>query len=135
MRTARAPTSIGPSVHRFHQSSGGFHSLQRVAPIRAPDRPQRGPYTGRGARTVGLVGDRTRSPLTPPELSLFLSPLQSQTATSVGPRRPRRRRWSVYRDGNVSWTPLGFHLSSMRSRGHAIAGENPWEAHHIPAPS
>ncbi len=24
-------------------------------------RPQRGPYTGRGARTAGLVGDRTRN--------------------------------------------------------------------------
>src|SRR5262249_32741568 len=32
----------------------------RVAPTWAPSRPQRGPYTGRGARTAGLVGDRTR---------------------------------------------------------------------------
>ena len=34
--------------------------LMRVASRWAPDRPQRGPYTGRGARTVGLLNDRTR---------------------------------------------------------------------------
>ena len=33
---------------------------ERVAPTRVPGRPQRGPYTGRGARTDGLVGDKTR---------------------------------------------------------------------------
>jgi hypothetical protein len=35
-------------------------SNQRVALIWAPVRPQRGPYTGRGAKTDGLVSDRTR---------------------------------------------------------------------------
>jgi hypothetical protein len=30
----------------------------RVASRWAPDRPQRGPYTGQGARTVGLLDDR-----------------------------------------------------------------------------
>ncbi len=30
----------------------------RVAPAWEPDRPQRGPYTGRGTRTVELIGDR-----------------------------------------------------------------------------
>ena len=38
-----------------------FRANQRVAPTREPGRPQRGPYTGRGARTDGLVGDRTRA--------------------------------------------------------------------------
>ncbi len=32
----------------------------RVASTRDPGRPQRGPHTGRGARTDGVVGDRTR---------------------------------------------------------------------------
>ena len=32
----------------------------------APNRPQRDPYTGRGARTVGLIGDRTRDRLQHP---------------------------------------------------------------------
>lgn len=32
----------------------------RVALRWAPVRPQRGPYTGRGARTEGLLSDRTR---------------------------------------------------------------------------
>jgi hypothetical protein len=41
-------------------------SSQRVAPTREPGRPQRGPYTGRGARTAGLVGDRTRAPTPSP---------------------------------------------------------------------
>ena len=31
-----------------------------MAPVWEPSRPQRGPYTGRGARTAGLTGDRTR---------------------------------------------------------------------------
>ena len=31
-----------------------------------PNRPLRGPYTGRGARTVGLIGDRTRDILQHP---------------------------------------------------------------------
>ena len=35
-------------------------SNPRVALTWAPVRPQRGPYTGRGARTDGLVSDRTR---------------------------------------------------------------------------
>ncbi len=34
---------------------------QRVALTWAPSRLQRGPYTGRGAKPAGLVGDRTRS--------------------------------------------------------------------------
>ncbi len=34
--------------------------LERVALTWEPVRPQRGPYTGRGARTDGLVSDRTR---------------------------------------------------------------------------
>ena len=33
--------------------------FERVALIWEPDRPQRSPYTGLGARTVGLVSDRT----------------------------------------------------------------------------
>ena len=33
---------------------------RRVARTWVPVRPQRGPYTGRGARTGGLVSDRTR---------------------------------------------------------------------------
>lgn len=32
----------------------------RVAPTWEPVHAQRGPYTGRGASTDGLVGDRTR---------------------------------------------------------------------------
>jgi len=36
----------------------------RVASTWAPNCPQRGPYTGRGARTVGLVDDRTRKEVT-----------------------------------------------------------------------
>jgi len=36
---------------------------ERVAPATASARPERGPYTGRGARTDGgLAGDRTREP-------------------------------------------------------------------------
>ena len=38
----------------------------RVALIWALNRPQRGPYTGRGARTVGLISDRTRNGLQHP---------------------------------------------------------------------
>lgn len=34
--------------------------LERVALTWEPVCPQRGPYTGRGARTDGLVSDRTR---------------------------------------------------------------------------
>ena len=33
----------------------------RVAPSWEPKRAELGPYTGRGARTVGLLGDRTRA--------------------------------------------------------------------------
>jgi hypothetical protein len=32
-----------------------------VALIWAPKRAERGPYTGRGASTIGLLGDRTRN--------------------------------------------------------------------------
>jgi len=38
----------------------------RVALIWALNRPQRGPYTGRGARTVGLISNRTRNSLQHP---------------------------------------------------------------------
>ena len=38
---------------------------QRVAPVTASARPERGPYTGRGARTDGgRAGDRTRGSVT-----------------------------------------------------------------------
>ena len=33
----------------------------RVAPSWAPKRAERGPYTGRGASTLGLLGDRARN--------------------------------------------------------------------------
>ena len=33
----------------------------RVAQSWAPKRAERGPYTGRGTSTVGLLGDRTRA--------------------------------------------------------------------------
>jgi len=35
--------------------------MERVAPSWAPKRAERGPYTGRGASTIGLLGDRTRN--------------------------------------------------------------------------
>jgi len=35
--------------------------MKRVAPSWAPKRAERGPYTGRGASTLGLLGDRTRA--------------------------------------------------------------------------
>lgn len=58
----------GSSLHCARRSSTAFSSSlstsARVAPTRLPGRPQRGPYTGRGARTARLVGDRTRA-LTP----------------------------------------------------------------------
>jgi len=40
-------------------------SRLRVASIWAPNCPQWGPHTGRGARTGGLVDDRTRSTIGP----------------------------------------------------------------------
>ena len=38
-----------------------YENIMRVAPSWAPKRAERGPYTGRGASTVGLLGDRTRT--------------------------------------------------------------------------
>jgi hypothetical protein len=38
-----------------------FFKDLRVAPSWAPKRAERGPYTGRGASTIGLLGDRTRN--------------------------------------------------------------------------
>jgi hypothetical protein len=35
--------------------------MERVALSWAPKRAERGPYTGRGERAVGLLGDRTRA--------------------------------------------------------------------------
>jgi len=37
------------------------NGMKRVAPSWAPKRAERGPYTGRGASTLGLLGDRTRA--------------------------------------------------------------------------
>jgi hypothetical protein len=56
------PEESGPAEGSFReQFEADMTKLDaRVAPIWAPDRPQRSPYTGRGARTVGLIGDRTR---------------------------------------------------------------------------
>src|SRR5262249_1405504 len=67
--------------------------------------------------------------------SLSPSHFQTPIATSAGLRPPRRRQLSVARGQNVFSMQQEFHLLSMRSRGHAIAGENPWEAHHTPARS
>ena len=47
---------------------------------RAPVRPQRGPHTGRGARTDGLVSDRTR-----PERSTALCGFERREPPSPGP--------------------------------------------------
>jgi hypothetical protein len=35
--------------------------MKRVAPSWVPKRAERGPYTGRGASTLGLLGDRIRA--------------------------------------------------------------------------
>src|SRR5262245_1723977 len=54
------------------------HFLLRVASTWEPNRLQRGPHTGRGAKPVGLVDDRTRSyfsatlGLMPPSLIAFI---------------------------------------------------------------
>ena len=45
-------TTVGPP---------STHLGLRVAPNWAPKRAERGPYTGRGERAVGLLGDRTRN--------------------------------------------------------------------------
>src|SRR5688572_13227310 len=55
-RLLKIPPSGALLVYYFHRAypcGAGGADL-------GPDRPQRGPYTGRGARTGGLVGDRTR---------------------------------------------------------------------------
>ena len=62
----RALTSTSPFARKYDLC--GFRLAYRikrflflrVALSWAPVRPQRGPYTGRGARTDGLVSDRTR---------------------------------------------------------------------------
>jgi hypothetical protein len=72
-RTARIERPLFPFPLFFLSNS-----VRRVALTWEPVRPQRGPYTGRGARTDGLVGDRTRR-LTPPA-SLLFSPLSFRQA-------------------------------------------------------
>ena len=88
-----------------------------VALIWEPDRPQRGPYTGRGARTGGLVSDRTRFQACPPS---FITPCFYQHhwfGASVSKRdRHRQTAEPVPCTPESSNHPRFFqHLSRIRS--------------------
>src|SRR6185295_19093377 len=94
------------------------------------------PTAGGGARRVGTP-DRRQDPLSfsSPELTLFLLHPQIPTAASAEPRRSRLPKWSAFQGQNAFSPPPGCPLSSMQLREYAIAGGNPWGAHHIPVSS
>jgi hypothetical protein len=87
-----------------------------VTLIWAPVRPQQGPYTGRGARTDGLVSDRTRS---------FLSPLLSLSAGV--PIRARAGRLSE-RDQSAVGVPLLLSQSERPWRWRRMSEATPLQS-------
>ena len=99
-----AKCALGPTAPRSLSSLCSRHGGR---PLRksffaggadlGPGRPQRGPYTGRGARTAGLVGDRTRQEFT------ILHVMRPQTLPLLPSRSGRPSRCTGARSG----TPPG----------------------------